>query len=603
MTDNSTPPPDLLDGDFQGNTPLATLLRLCRPYTRQLGLASFFQLVKNSIDWLRPVLVAQIIDIITYPEAYPAKDLLVYGAILSITVVQIVPSYYLYVRFSSAATRGIEVVLRSSMTRRLQHLSIGFYQQNKTGALQNKLLRDVESIQKLVEFLFRVCPTVFVTLVVAIAVTSVRDPGFLLFFLGTIPTGLLLARTFREPLRDRNRAFRVQLESMSSRLIEMIGLIPVTRAHGVEDAEIERIERQLAQTKEVGISLDGINALASSSSQVTLAMFRVACLLIAAWFVYHGTFGMTVGDAILLTGYFDVLTNSVTQLVTRLSDVGRGFEAIRSIGEILECPDLEQNQGKAAVDRVEGGFAFESVNFSYPESDRHALYDFSLEVNPGETLAIVGPSGAGKSTLLNLAIGFLRPNQGRILLDGRDMNELDLRTYRQRLAVVSQDTILFEGTIKNNILYGTDEVSDEGFEKAVRDANASEFIDRLPQGYDTIIGENGAKLSGGQRQRIAIARALIRNPKVLILDEATSSLDMASEALIQEALIRLMTDRTTFVVAHRLSTIRWADRIAVLDKGKLVEIGSHEALLAKENGMYARLHALQPASNLAWQSA
>jgi ATP-binding cassette subfamily B protein len=204
----------------------------------------------------------------------------------------------------------------------------------------------------------------------------------------------------------------------------------------------------------------------------------------------------------------------------------------------------------------------------------------------------VGPSGAGKSTLLNLVIGFLRPTQGHIYLDGQDMNALDLRTYRQFVSVVPQETILFEGTVRENILYGLQGVSERQLHQAIQDANALEFILNLPQGLDTLIGENGTKLSGGQRQRLAIARALVRDPKVLFLDEATASVDTASEALIQQALERLMNNSTTFVVAHRLSTIRKADRIVVLEKGQIVEIGNHYQLLEK-NGLYARLIALQ----------
>jgi ATP-binding cassette subfamily B protein len=228
----------------------------------------------------------------------------------------------------------------------------------------------------------------------------------------------------------------------------------------------------------------------------------------------------------------------------------------------------------------------------YPESKLAALHDFSLTVAPGETIALVGPSGAGKSTVLNLVIGFIRPTSGRVLADGRDMEAYDLRTYRRFVAVVPQESILFDGSVRENVTYGLRSVKEDVVVAALRDANAWEFVSRLPAGLDTPVGEKGARLSGGQKQRLAIARALIRNPRVLILDEATSSLDTETEALIQEALARLMRGRTTFVVAHRLSTVRDAHRIVVLDQGTIVGIGTHDSLL-RAGGLYARLHAKQ----------
>jgi ATP-binding cassette subfamily B protein len=535
--------------------------------------------------------VANILDIISNPERNPIRTLWLNGIILTVAVLQVIPSHYLQMRFTSAAARGIEADLRSAITRRLQHLSINFYQEKSSGVIQNKLLRDVEWVQELANDVFKSLPATILTMIVALVITGIRDPWFILFYLATIPASALLIKFFKGPLRKRNRKFRRQLEEMASRLLEMINLVPITRAHGVEATEIERIEEELVETKSAGLALDSMNAFSSASSQVTFGVFKVACLILAAWCIYTGKLNMTIGDLILLTGYFDELTTSTSNLIVLLPDIGAGFEAIESVGEILECPDLEENQGKTPVQELEGRFTFESVGFTYPDTENHALEDFCLEVKAGETIAIVGPSGAGKSTLLNLIIGFLRPTSGKILLDGQDMDTLDLRTYRKFLSVVSQDTVLFDGTIEENILYGTDNIGEETFKKAIEDANALEFINQLPEGVETLIGEDGTKLSGGQRQRLAIARALIRDPKVLILDEATSSLDMASEASIQEALIRLMENRTTFIVAHRLSTVCWADRIVVLDQGKVTQIGSHFALL-QQDGIYSQLHSL-----------
>lgn len=290
-------------------------------------------------------------------------------------------------------------------------------------------------------------------------------------------------------------------------------------------------------------------------------------------------------------GFFNTITSSVNGLINIYPQLTRGLESLRSIGEILASSDFEHNKGKKAVTDIQGRFSFQDVYFAYPSGNAAAIRGINLEVAPGECIAFVGESGAGKSTLLNLIIGFYRPTAGHILLDGEDMENLDLRTYRRHLAVVPQNTILFSGTIRENITYGLPSVTDEQLNQALEAACAKEFIDRLPEGLDTRIGEHGGKLSGGQRQRIAIARALIRDPKVIILDEPTSALDLISEAQVKTALKALIKGRTTFIVAHRLSTIRDADRIAVIKNGTIVEIGTYDQLTAK-NGEFKKLESL-----------
>lgn len=578
--------------EYRSDRPFKTLLYLYRQDLDNIGLSMGYYIIKHSPEWLRPLIVANVIDIISNPLQHQLRELWLNGAILAASVLQNIPTHYLHIRHMSMATRAMESNLRGAIAKRLQELSIGFYKKNNTGTLQSKILRDVEAIQLLTQQLFQFLPSTLLTIGVAVAVTAVRVPWFLLFFIATVPIAVILIRILRQPLRDRNHVLRRQMERMSAHLIEMIKLIPITRAHGVETTEIAKIERKLIDVQQAAIRLDSINAITNASSWVALRLFSCICLIVSASLAFTGRLGVTVGDVVLLTGYFDSLTSSVVQILAVLPEISKGFEAIGSVGEIIECPDLEQNRGKKVVERVRGDFLFDSVSFTYPHTPQRAIEDFSLHVEPGETIAIVGRSGAGKSTLLNLIIGFLRPTEGRICLDGQDLNTLDLRTYRRFLSVVSQEIILFEGTVRENILYGTDGISQQHLWQAVEHANAREFITELPQGIDTVIGENGAKLSGGQRQRLAIARALIRNPRILILDEATASLDTASEVSIQEALDRLMANRTSFVVAHRLSTIRKANRIVVLDKGHIVEIGDRAQLLANR-GLFAQLHALQ----------
>jgi len=283
-------------------------------------------------------------------------------------------------------------------------------------------------------------------------------------------------------------------------------------------------------------------------------------------------------------------------LMSVIPGITKGMESVKSIGEILECPDLEQNAGKPGIESVKGDFIFNQVCYRHENNSYYAVKDFSLKVGAGETIALVGASGSGKSTLMQLLIGFIRPRQGSIHVDGHDMNAIDLRTYRKFISVVSQDTVLFDGSVRDNITYGAGIVSEDLLQESIESANLSDFIESLPDGLDTMVKENGARLSGGQRQRMAIARALLRNPRVLILDEATSALDVESEALIQDALNRLIKGRTTFVVAHRLTTIRDASRIVVMSQGQIAEVGTHDELMVL-GGIYSKMVMLQSPGN------
>ncbi len=318
---------------------------------------------------------------------------------------------------------------------------------------------------------------------------------------------------------------------------------------------------------------------------------ELECTAFAAYLSWRGT--ISLGDVVMYSAFYQMLLGSVQTLLGVIPAVALGTESIRSIDEILECPDLERNEGKARVGAVDGRLTFEDVSFTYPEFRTRAVADFSLDVKPGECVAFVGESGSGKSTLMRLAIGFVRPTAGRILLDGRDMEELDLRDYRDFIAVVPQRVVLMSATIRANVTYGLDEQHDDlKVREVLEAANAMEFVEELPNGLDTVIGERGAKLSGGEAQRISLARALILDPRLIILDEATSSLDVVSEALVQEAVDRLVKNRTTLIVAHRLSTVRDATRIVVMRRGRCIETGS-PADLIEAKGEFHKLQALQ----------
>jgi ATP-binding cassette subfamily B protein len=369
---------------------------------------------------------------------------------------------------------------------------------------------------------------------------------------------------------------------MSSSISEMIDMVPLTRAHAVEQTELEKVRESIDALRQVGHEVDAQNAIFGSMTWVLFQSMYLAGLLVAGTAGALGLAKVSAGELVMLSAFFNTIAGAVMAMVNAAPLLLRGFESIRSLGEVLECPDLEQNRGKMRVSDVRGQFSFEDVSFQYPNKDDQPAVDhLSLTVTPGLTLAVVGPSGSGKSTLMSLILGFHRPSSGRILLDGRDMNDMDLRSYRQHLAVVSQETLLFPGTVRENVVYGVEHVSEERLRQALTDAHAWEFVSKMPKGVDTVVGERGSTLSGGQRQRLAIARALVRNPRVLILDEATSALDAGSELLVQKALDRLMEGRTTFIVAHRLSTTRRADVMIAMEAGKIVEMGPPEQVLAR----------------------
>lgn len=572
-----------------GKQPIKVLFGIYKGQYHKFLLAGFCFFVKHSPVWLSPIILANIINLATERKDGAVTQIVVNTILLVGLILLNFPLNYFYTKLRSLATRNVEAGLRRALVQKLQLLSISYHKEMQSGRLQSKIMRDVEAVETLSSQVFVSLMNIALNLGVSFAVTITRSKIVFLFFLLTVPVAVLTMVTFRTKIKQRNNEFRKEMEETSARVMEMVELIPVTRAHALEEEEIKSMDHQLSEVAEKGYKLDIVQANFGAVGWCVFQSFQAICLGFTGYMAYKGE--ITVGDIALYQTYFATIVNQVSNLVTLLPTISKGTECVNSVGEVLLANDIEENEGKEKVTEVKGAFDFSDVSFFYDEN-KQVLNHFNLRVNPGETIALVGESGAGKTTLINMVIGFIKPRHGIVYLDGKDMNGLNLRSYRNYLAVVPQNSILFSGTIRDNITYGMKEVTDEQLWNAICAANLDTFIKSLPQGLDTKVGEHGGKLSGGQRQRISIARAFIRNPKVIVLDEATSALDSVSEREIQHALEQLMKGRTTFIVAHRLSTIRNADKIAVVGNGTCMEYGTYEELMEKK-GMFYELRKLQ----------
>ena len=512
------------------------------------------------------------------------------------TLIQAVTSFSLSQVLGKAAQRSI-TEMRRDVQSHVGRLSVGYFEQTKAGSLLSRVMNDAEGIRNLVG-------TGLVEVVGGL-VTAVFALGFLFHFnakLTLIALGVLsffafimkyAFKTLRPLFRERSK---INAE-ISGRLTESFSGVRVVKAYQAEQREAlvftkgaHRLFRNVAQT------LTSFSAIGAAST-LLLGVISVAIMAIGAGDVLDGR--MTVGDFFAFTIYLGMLVGPVMQVVNIGSQITEAFAGLERIREIRnEVPEDAGEADHAHLPEVDGRIEFRDVRFEY-NAGQPVLKGISFTALPGTSTALVGPSGSGKSTLIGLVAAFHHPTSGQILVDGHDLAELRLSDYRSHLGVVFQDNFLFDGTVHENIAYARPHASDEEVVRAARIARCDDFVSRLPQQYDTIVGERGVKLSGGERQRVAIARAILADPRILILDEATSSLDSESEAAIQEGLTELMKGRTTFVIAHRLSTIRRADTILVLEDGQIIERGRHQELLAlggRYHALYTRQYDLE--SNL-----
>ncbi len=564
--------------------PLQILMALYKGNYYKFVLAVVFFFLKHACVWVLPIVTAGIINDITTGNPDSVSHLIQYSALMVFLICLNVPMNYLYTDYKSQATRYAETGLRKALIRKLQQLSIAYHTETQSGRMQSKIMRDVEAVEGLSTQMFLSILNIALNIIVALAVTISKSLVVFGFFLITTPVAACTMMAFRNVMKRRNAEFRKEMEETSARVMEMVELIPVTRAHALEEEEIEKMSGQLFAVAEKGYKLDLVQALFGAVGWAIFQIFQIGCLAFTGYLAFRSR--ILPGDITLYQSYFATIVNQVSAIIALVPTIAKGIESVNSIGEVLLSEDVEHNDGKEQVKDVSGGFVFENVHFHYHDGEKDILNGLNLTVKQGETIALVGESGAGKSTILNMVIGFYLTDGGRLLMDGKDLREIDLRSYRRYLAVVPQTSILFSGSIRDNIVYGCENLTEERLEEVVRAANLKDLVDSLPKGLDTMVGEHGGKLSGGQRQRISIARALIRDPKVIVLDEATSALDSISEKLIQEAVERLTAGRTTFIVAHRLSTIRNADKIAVIAKGKCAEYGTYEELMEKRGAFY-----------------
>ena len=555
-----------------------------------LFFSSLLYILQTAPVWLMPLVTADIIDVVTRAVggAITAQVALhkvaIDALVITIAILQNEPTTLLRMTLISKMLRRTSAGIKSCVVRKLQSLSITYAKDMETGKIQAKFLKDTDATDTLFSSLVNTIIPNIISAVIATVIAFSKNGIVALFFLCVVPFNVILSRLFSKKIRSRYRELRMRTETMSARLATMLEMMQITKAHGLEQTEISAVNTSISGVEEAGKKVDVTSARFGSWAWCLNTFLSAACMVFCAVLAVKGK--ISVGDIVLYQTMFVSLSAYVSTLVNVMPSLGAGFDALSSVSEIMSVKDVEMNIGKLSVPAISGSVEFKNVYYKYPGAEDYVIKNFSLKVKAGECIAVVGSSGSGKSTIMNLIIGFLKPVSGCVLVDGKPLDECNLSEYRHHISVVPQNSILFAGSIRDNITYGLTRYTEEELQKAVELADLSEVIAGLPHGIDTDIGEHGDKLSGGQKQRVTIARALIRNPAILIFDEATSALDNISEYHVQKAISSCIAGRTTFIVAHRLSTIRGADRILVMENGECAESGTYEELMAKKGKFY-----------------
>ncbi len=568
------------------------------PYKVKFIIGLFFLALSSTTFMVFPALTGQLVDSATGAASAKSSVFLeninlISLGLFGVILLQGIFSFFRIYFFAQVSEFAVADI-RRALYAKFVVLPIPFFEQKRVGEITSRITSDVSQVQDTLSITLAELFRQLVTLLVGVVIIMVTSVKLSLFMLGTFPVLVLLAFVFGKRIKKLSKATQEEIGKTNVIVEETLQAINVVKAFTNEFFEISRYNRALS--KAVGNALKASYFRGAFVSFIIIGLFGGIILVLwyGASLVENGE--LTIGQLVQFIIYTTFIGASVGGLGDMYGKVQTSLGAADRILEILDEPE-EATQVSALAPthlKVHGDIQYDHVAFSYPtRPDIAVLKDISFRIQPGEKVALVGPSGAGKSTIVALLMKFYNLKGGYIRIDGQDINALNLTELRRNIGIVPQEVLLFGGTIRENIAYGKPNATEEEIIQAAKKANAYQFIQSFPEQLDTVVGERGIKLSGGQRQRVAIARAILKNPAILILDEATSSLDSESEKLVQQAMDELMKGRTSIIIAHRLSTIRKADKILVIENGGIIEQGTHEALSLNENGLYANLLRLQ----------
>ena len=564
------------------------ILSYIKPYMHRLIFAMFCTIMAAAGNLYIPWIIKDMID-----EVLADKN----GTMLnwiaaSIIAIFVVRGLFWYGQnyLMSYVGQSVIIDIRAAVFKKLQRLSVSFYDKNKTGTIMSYVTNDVNALQSaMVENTIEMITEGFI-LIGSVVAMIYLDWRLTLFTVCTFPVVLWFMEFFGKKIRKTGGRIQECTADITSVLQESVASARVIKSFVREDYEVDRFD--VENRANFRANMKNAQLMATLTPVVELVAAIGVTMII--WYggnnVINGT--ITAGSLVAFLTYAVNISNPIKRLTRVIGNIQKALAAAQRVFMIIDMPEeIAESRDAKQLPEVSGKVEFQNVSFAYDDKG-NVITDLSFSVKPGEVIAIVGPSGAGKSTIANLLPRFYDVNKGDIKIDGHSVREVTLDSLREQVGIVPQETMLFNGSVYNNILYGRLDATKEEIEAAAKAANAHDFIMQLTDGYETKLGDRGVNLSGGQRQRIAIARAILKNPRILILDEATSALDTESDRVVQEALDRLMVGRTSFVIAHRLSTVKNADKILVLEKGNLVESGTHDELLALD-GLYAHLYKIQ----------